>query len=60
MNGAVGPGWVLSTRSEGSRTRIRHEGHIQAGGVDRHVTFVNADYDLDDAIDGVYRDTYRP
>src|SRR6266516_3798282 len=27
-------------------TQVRHEGHIQAGGVDKDVTFVDADPDL--------------
>jgi hypothetical protein len=41
----------------GARTRM--QGHIQAGGMDRDVAFVDADHDLDDAIDEAYRAKYR-
>jgi hypothetical protein len=37
----------------------RHEGHIQAGGVDKDVTFVDADHDIDDALDAAYRTKYH-
>ena len=37
----------------------RHEGHIQAGGVEKDVTFVDADHDLNDQIDAAYRAKYR-
>ena len=40
-------------------TRARHESHIQAGGVDRDVTFVDAAPDINDELDAVYRDKYR-
>lgn len=40
-------------------TQVRHEGHIQAGGVDKDVTFVDADPNLNDAIDAAYRTKYR-
>jgi hypothetical protein len=40
-------------------TQIRHEGHIQAGGVDRDVAFADADHSLDDDIDAAYRSKYR-
>ena len=40
-------------------TQVRHEGHIQAGGVDKDVTFVDADPDINDQIDAVYRTKYR-
>ena len=38
----------------------RHAGHIQAGGVDKDVTFeeANADVALNDRIDAVYRSKY--
>src|SRR6195256_2740272 len=39
--------------------QVRHEGHIQAGGVDKDVTFVDADHDIDDQLDAVYRAKYR-
>ena len=40
-------------------TQVRHQGHIQAGGVDRDVTFAEADHSLDDEIDAAYRTKYR-
>ena len=40
-------------------TQVRREGHIQAGGVGRDVTFADADHSLDDDIDAAYRST-RP
>ncbi len=40
-------------------TRTRHEGRIWAGGVERDVTFEDADHDIDDQIDAAYRTRYR-
>ena len=40
-------------------TQVRHEGHIQVGGVDKDVTFVEADHDINDQIDAAYRTKYR-
>jgi len=41
-------------------TQERHEGHIQAGGVDKDVTFVeDAAPDIGDRIDAAYRTKYR-
>ena len=40
-------------------TQERHEGRIRAGGVEKDVTFVNADHDIDDAVDAAYRAKYR-
>ncbi len=40
-------------------TQVRHEGHIQAGGVDKDVTFVDADPNLNDQVDAAYRAKYR-
>ena len=40
-------------------TQVRHEGHIQAGGVDKDVTLVDASPDLNDQIDAAYRSKYR-
>ncbi len=39
----------------------RHEGHIQAGGVDKDVTFVEVDVadDINNQIDAAYRAKYR-
>jgi hypothetical protein len=46
-----------------SKTRVivtlRHEGRIWAGGVEKEVTFVNAEASLTDQIDAVYRAKYR-
>jgi hypothetical protein len=40
--------------------QVRHEGHIQAGGVDKDVTFVEeAAPDINDQIDAAYRTKYR-
>jgi hypothetical protein len=41
-------------------TQRRHEGRIRAGGVDKDVTFVEADADLEARIDDTYREKYRP
>jgi hypothetical protein len=38
--------------------QVRHEGHIEAGGVDKDVTFVDANHDMDDQIDTAYRTKY--
>ena len=40
-------------------TQVRHEGHIQAGGVDKDVVFVEADPDINDKVDAAYRTKYR-
>ncbi len=41
-------------------TQVRHEGHIQAGGVGKDVTFVEeADDDINNRIDAAYRAKYR-
>ncbi len=40
-------------------TQVRHEGRIWAGGVEKDVTFVDADPDLNDQIDAAYRIKYR-
>jgi hypothetical protein len=50
MYGRVG-GWFPATQ-------VHHQGHIQAGGVERDVTFADADPDRNDAIDAAYRDKY--
>jgi hypothetical protein len=38
---------------------VRHEGHLQAGGVDKDVTFVDADHDIVNQIDAAYRSKNR-
>jgi hypothetical protein len=55
----------LYVRSAGGRagawfrgTRVRHAGHIRAGGVEKEVTFADADHDIDDELDAVYRAKY--
>jgi hypothetical protein len=40
-------------------TQVRHEGHIQAGGIDKDVTFVDADPAINDQIDAAYRTKYH-
>ena len=40
-------------------TQTRHEGHIRSGGVEKDVTFVDADPTLDDPIDAAYRTKYH-
>ena len=57
----------LYVRSVNGRTsgwfrgvQTRHEGHIQAGGVDKDVTFVEeTDSEINDQIDAAYRTKYR-
>ena len=39
-------------------TQDRHEGRIQAGGVEKDVTFVD-DHDVNDRVDAAYRAKYR-
>jgi len=39
-------------------TQVRHAGHIQAGGVPKDVTFVEADPAVADQIDTAYRTKY--
>jgi hypothetical protein len=40
-------------------TQEKHEGRIGASGVEKDVTFVNADHDIDQEIDAAYRAKYR-
>ena len=39
--------------------QVCHEGRIRAGGVEKDVTFVDADPDINDQIDTAYRTKYR-
>ena len=39
--------------------QVRHEGRIWAGGVEKDVTFVDAEPDINDAIDAAYRTKYH-
>jgi len=40
-------------------TQASHQGHVQAGGVDKDVTFADVDRGLDGPIDDAYRAKYR-
>ena len=40
-------------------TQVRHEGHVQAGGVSKDVAFADAGDGIDDQIDAAYRTKYR-
>jgi hypothetical protein len=40
-------------------TQVRHEGRIRAGGVEKAVSFADADPALKDQIDAAYRTKYR-
>ena len=51
VKGSAGP-WFRGTQ-------VRHEGHIRAGGVDKDVTFVDADHHVNAEIDAAYRSKYR-
>ena len=56
--------YVRSVYGRGSAwfraTQVRHEGHIQAGGVDKDVAFVDeTDSDINEQIDAAYRTKYR-
>ncbi len=55
--------YVRSVNGPGSvwhrGTRARHQGHIQADGIPKDVTFLDADPQLNDELDKVYRDKYR-
>ena len=39
-------------------TQVRQEGRIWADGVEKDVTFVDADHDIDDELDAAYRTKY--
>jgi hypothetical protein len=56
----------LYVRSENGRTgawfrgtQERHEGRLWAGGVEKEVTLVDADHDINDQLDAAYRGKYR-
>jgi hypothetical protein len=40
-------------------TRTRHDGHIRSGGVDRDVSFTDADPSIGDRVDAAYRTKYH-
>jgi hypothetical protein len=63
---AVRHGDDLYVRSVRGRTgawfcgvQTRHEGHISGGGVEKDITFVEADDAINDALDAAYRSKYR-
>jgi hypothetical protein len=39
-------------------TQVRHEGHLEAGGVDKDVAFVDVDGEINDELDAAYRQKY--
>jgi hypothetical protein len=45
-------GWYRATQAS-------HQGHVQAGGIDKDVTFVDVDRSLDGPIDDAYRAKYH-
>jgi len=51
VNGRTAP-WFRATQ-------VRHEGRIQAGGIGKDVTFVDANPDINDNLDAVYRTKYQ-
>jgi hypothetical protein len=56
--------YVRSVRGRGSAwfrgTQVRHEGHIQSGGVEKDVTFVEeTDPSINDQVDAALRTKYR-
>ena len=51
--------WRGRTGTWFHRIQDRREGHISAGGVDKDVTFVDADPAINDEIDVAYRTKYR-
>src|SRR3954447_1994609 len=55
--------YVRSFKGRGAawfrRVKTRPEGRIAAGGVDKDVTFIDADQAIADQIDDVYRTKYR-
>jgi hypothetical protein len=40
-------------------TQERHEGRVHAGGVEKNVTFVDADQKVENEVDAAYRTKYR-
>lgn len=51
--------WLGRTATWFRAAQRRREGRIWAGGVEKDVTFENADHNIDNALDEVYRDKYR-
>ena len=55
--------YVRSVNGSGSDwfrgTRARHEGRVEAGGVEKDVAFEDVDGEINDAVDAAYRTKYR-
>ena len=51
--------WRGRTAAWYRAAQVRTEGWIRAGGVEKDVTFVDADPDINDAIDAAYRTKYH-
>jgi hypothetical protein len=51
--------WRGRTAAWYRAAQVRHEGRIRAGGVEKDITFVDADPDINDQIDAAYRTKYR-
>jgi hypothetical protein len=55
--------YVRSVNGRGSAwfrgTQVRHEGHVQAGGVSKNVAFADAGHGIDDQLDAAYRTKYH-
>jgi len=51
--------WKGRTAAWYRGTQVRHEGRIKAGGVDKDVSFADADPALNDQIDTAYRTKHR-
>jgi hypothetical protein len=51
--------WRGRTAAWFRAAQARHEGHIQAGGINKDVLFVSADADINDRVDAAYRTKYQ-
>lgn len=52
--------WRGRTAAWFRSAQAHRQGHIQAGGIDRDVLFVDAAQDLNDQVDAAYRTKYTP
>jgi hypothetical protein len=59
QHGLVVPGVGVEWPSVAEHHRLPRAPVIRAGGIDKDVTFAEADPDLNDQIDAAYRDKYR-
>jgi len=51
--------WVVCHAAWFRGAQVRREEHIQAGGVDKDITFLDDDHDIDGQIEAAYRTKYR-